>query len=290
MSDETQKPPVTDAPVTEVVQPATEKPKRARTGKVGATRVQTARKEARKLKHPQKRSAEKGGTFERDLNTRLSLWISDGEHRDLFRRAVMSGGQFTNADRDGATGTKLPGDVAAAHPLAFALVNLFAIEAKNRKDIGLRVYMVDTKGTSFLAQTIEKTRLQATRHGVAWMVVAKEDRQPSLVFMPSSIGMLSIRPSQNGMHENMRHHMLDGGRIFMATLDDFLSHTHPKQFLAAVTALLSSWPQWKAPLTIGAMPATEPKIKRRQLIIEPVPGVIADVPFKRRKLIQHEAA
>ena len=44
----------------------------------------------------------KGGGFERKTLKALSLWISKGERKDIFRRSIMSGGRATIALASGS--------------------------------------------------------------------------------------------------------------------------------------------------------------------------------------------
>lgn len=83
-------------------------------------------------------SKAKGGSFERSIAVRLSLWVSGHKRDDLFWRTASSGGRATFHNKS-STNAKLAhqaGDIAAIHPDGRLLLELFLVECKFWKSIG----------------------------------------------------------------------------------------------------------------------------------------------------------
>ena len=80
---------------------------------------------------------QKGGAFERLVCKQLSLWMSRGLRDDLFWRSAMSGGRATLQHRKGKRNQTQLGDISAIHPQGARLTDLFVIECKSVKDLGL---------------------------------------------------------------------------------------------------------------------------------------------------------
>lgn len=159
----------------------------------------------------------KGNNFERAVGKELSLWLTDGEKPNIFARNVLSGGSFTVTLAKGVNAPNIPGDLMAASPLAFEFLSLFSIECKHRASIDLEVYLRDVKGTSFLSQTIKHTRAQATHHNLSWLVVAKENRHGTLVFMDYAIGKRCIPQTA------VCYHILHNETVLMTTMEMLLT-------------------------------------------------------------------
>ena len=106
-----------------------------------------------RLKHYQKRRPKnrgklKGAQFERTICRRLSLWVSDFQHKDVFWRSAMSGGRSTLAERAGRHGeaTSMAGDLSATHPKGHALLALFTVECKFYKDLHFSQFIFSNTG------------------------------------------------------------------------------------------------------------------------------------------------
>jgi len=188
-------------------------------------------------------SKQKGASFEREVGVLLSEWLTRGVRRDLFSRNVLSGGRFTNAlkkeEHERAGG--LAGDLMAAHPLAFQFLKLFIVECKHYADIQLHQYLMDTSGKSFLGEVIRTTGAQARHANTEWMVVARQNRMDTLLFMPSYIGMVAMNercsPPIHLPDRFTRYHMLHSNTIMMVRLNEFLQNVDTDAFLAAISAV-----------------------------------------------------
>jgi hypothetical protein len=169
-------------------------------------------------------SNSKGGTFERKIGGMLSRWLTHGERTDLFSRNVLSGGQFTVSQ--GKRGT--PGDLIAAHPLAFRFLSLFTLELKHRANIGLAQYIMDTAHKSFLSQVIRHTETQARAHGKHYMVIAAQNHVTPIVLTSAAVGSC--------LEPFMRSHALHAHTVTMVHLSGLLSR-NPDDFLTEVEGL-----------------------------------------------------
>jgi hypothetical protein len=160
-----------------------------------------------------KKPSDKGSAFERDICKLLSLWMSQGARPDIFFRNPASGGAFTlSLARGRALG--FGGDVAAGHPLAHSFLEHFYVEAKHWKTLGLETLLLG-RGGDFLAIT-KNAENQAKQVGRHFMIVAKQNFRPTLLVMPSAIGMRLLG------HQVSVHHTLCNGTYFATLFADML--------------------------------------------------------------------
>lgn len=175
-------------------------------------------------------SGQKGGAWERSVGGQLSLWVSNGARADLFRRSVLSGGQYTLSK--GGEGT--PGDLAINHPLAATFLSLFLVECKHYKDIELDKYLFDLTERSFLARVFKKAKEQGDAAGVVPLVVAKQNHYPAMVLMDYAIGMEACKATRIG---SFRYHSLHNNTTVLTSLHHLIACVKPDRFLASVTEL-----------------------------------------------------
>lgn len=183
---------------------------------------------------------EKGSEYERWTGKTLSLWVSEGQRADLFARNVLSGGSFTNAMKNGATtefGT--PGDLMANHPMAFAFLSSFFVECKHYADLGFEAFLFDHEASSFLGKVLAQCRKQAVQSNVWPLLVAKQNRRPSILLCDRAVGDAALA-AVPGRLPALRHHHLHSGRTTMFLMEAFTSHVPPGRFIAAVAAIKGS--------------------------------------------------
>lgn len=177
---------------------------------------------------PGARSKNKGGNHEREINRKFSLWLSRGERTDLFTRNVLSGGAFTSSARRGKP-SGMPGDAAAAHPLAYEFLELFVLEYKHWKNIQADAIL--WMGQGELLRVIDRTEEQARDLGRSFMIVARQDRRPDILFLPLPVAAFCCD------RKSMVHHVLWSGRILACRLDE-LTKTDPDEFRGRAKKLL----------------------------------------------------
>jgi hypothetical protein len=184
------------------------------------------------MKNPGKGAHAKGSAFERATGVLLSKWITKGERVDLFSRNVLSGGRFTNAlkrdELESAGGS--PGDLMAAHPLAFKFLELFLVECKHYKDLGLHQFLMDTRHSSFLGGVLHNTMGQAERANRHWLIIAKQNRVDTIVFIDPFAGMLARQMARPRGH--LHYHLLHNGTVCMMRLETFLQKVEPSAYLS----------------------------------------------------------
>lgn len=122
---------------------------------------------------------QKGGEWERQVCKLLSLWVSAGEHKDLFWRSAMSGGRATVAR--GAV--RQAGDICAVAPEGHSLTDRYYIECKIYKDLNLARFFIEQKGQ--LAAFWHETIKQAAIYNRSPMLVAKQNLYPAIVVTKS---------------------------------------------------------------------------------------------------------
>jgi hypothetical protein len=120
----------------------------------------------------------KGASFEREVCTSLSLWMSAGKNEDLYWRSAMSGGRSTVASRKGKRLAAQAGDISCIHASGSPLTDAFLIECKSYRDLN---FVGLLKRTGKLAQFWLETRKQALHYKKLPMLIAKQNQQPIIV-------------------------------------------------------------------------------------------------------------
>lgn len=154
---------------------------------------------------------EKGGGFERAICAKLSLWISKGAQDDLLCRTVGSGAQFTMSARGNA------GDLMAQHPDAFRFFESFVVECKFWKDLQIHRFLWQEGD---LYKALLKVEIEAKTKGKSWWLVAKQNHQPTLLFLPVE-GLAHFHPYAA---YNRDYHAIFRGTVYMYKLDQFLEN------------------------------------------------------------------
>jgi hypothetical protein len=175
--------------------------------------------------------AEKGAAFERRTGVMLSLWLTGGRRADLFARNVLSGGRFTLAERKGLE-LGMPGDLMAAHPLAFDFLSTFLVECKHHASLKLEQYFFDIHLKGSLAKILAKAQAEANSVNLYPLIIAKQNRAEALIIMPGAIGKLVL--AQAKPLPALRYHVMHQDSIFICRLEDFVSLLRPDIFIAAV--------------------------------------------------------
>ena len=177
----------------------------------------------------------KGSQWERDCGKAISLWLTHGERPDIMSRNVLSGGSFTNAENAGKVSSRMPGDMMAAHPLAFRFLSRFSVECKFLKDIGLLQYLLDPRMQNPLALIVALARRQAKSINAEFMVIAKQNRYDPIVLVDGMVGeqmMICLkRRGTRGVLQPM-HHFFHKGNICMIRFEDMLRIVDPDLLLA----------------------------------------------------------
>ena len=123
---------------------------------------------------------QKGSGFEREICKMLSLWVSEGNSDNLFWRSAMSGGRATVRTKKNQETTHGHGDISAVTLQGNILTDLFVIECKNYKTLGLDAHVY---GQGPLAGIWNKLKNE-TPKGKKPILIFKENRRPILIGLP----------------------------------------------------------------------------------------------------------
>lgn len=128
----------------------------------------------------------KGSGFERLVCHKLSLWISQGEHDDLFWRSSLSGGRATVMFKKGGQNRTQCGDITSIHPDGNLLTDRYLISCKFYSDLKIEGAVLGNKGglTAFWKECVE----EAKRHDKRPILIAKQNNTQPFICL-SSIGM-----------------------------------------------------------------------------------------------------
>lgn len=162
----------------------------------------------------------KGGGYERTVGERISLWLSNGEHRHLLCRTVGSGAQFTNLARKKILAGNA-GDLMAQDPLAFAFCDRYIVECKFWKDLEL-IKFLRYKGELFDA--LLKVMRESEEVGKEWWLVVKQNNRRDIVFMSSLTGARYFR--------ELDWHSLFNETVIMFDFETFLLTISPERVTA----------------------------------------------------------
>lgn len=167
----------------------------------------------------------KGPEFERKIGKMFSKWLSRGERDDLFRRNVLSGGQFTLSE----SGEKIrgrSGDLVDNHPYVYYFGARFAVECKHYKNLEIPTFLLG--GESFLKQVVKKTKQQAVKERKQWLVVACQNCRPPFVLF----GEGAIHPDlfANLMYHKLFLNGMPDDVVYMMHLENFIK-MDPESFL-----------------------------------------------------------
>jgi hypothetical protein len=176
----------------------------------------------------------KGSAFERKVCQQLSWWLSNGQHSKLFNRNVLSGGRFTRAVAGKEAELGLPGDIAAAHPMAYDFLQLFSVECKHHKSLDVESYLFNPTGSSLIAKALAQAARDARSAGIAPLVVIAANFRPPLLLLEGSIGAIALRVQRP---KRLVCHRFNNDAVAMVGWDAFLRYVHPQRFIQGVKEL-----------------------------------------------------
>lgn len=167
-----------------------------------------------------KMSKAKGSFFERRVCNELSLWLTDGERKDLFWRSAMSGGRSTVGKKRGDILKSSAGDIAAVDPAGHVLTNSFYIECKFVKSLDLQA-LYTHKGS--LIKYWGTTKDEAKEYKKVPMMIAKQNFVPTILCI-NKTGMELF-----GIKRNMINLHIPSLDLFMCDYQIFLDTIEPKK-------------------------------------------------------------
>jgi hypothetical protein len=119
----------------------------------------------------------KGAQFERYICKRLSLFITEGKHEDVFWRSAMSGGRATIK-----AGVRQGGDITAVTVEGYDFCEDWNVECKHVKHLGLDSFIV--RNTGPMAKYWQQTQRDAKKQDKTPMLICRQNGWPILVVVP----------------------------------------------------------------------------------------------------------
>jgi hypothetical protein len=157
----------------------------------------------------------KGSSFERHIGTKLSLWLSNNERKDLVCRTVGSGAQFTFSKGSGN-----PGDLMGQHPIAFKFFENYACECKFWRNLEI-IKFLEKEGDLYRA--LRKVQREAESQSKQWILIAKQNHRKILLFLPTQSMLNSTQKIGQ-----LNFHVIFSGTVYMFEFENFLSVIQPE--------------------------------------------------------------
>ncbi len=130
----------------------------------------------------------KGSGFEREVCTKLSLWISRGLRDDLLWRSAMSGGRASVKFKGGGRNTTQVGDISAIDPQGSRLTDRYVIECKFVKSLDLGAPLLAGRGNMVKFWEVLKDQSKNVRkHPI---LIARQNMMPPIVCL--GVGALHL--------------------------------------------------------------------------------------------------
>jgi hypothetical protein len=131
--------------------------------------------------------SKKGGRFEREVCTDLSLWWSDGKEDDLFWRSAGSGGRSTRRKKKGSRTKNQGGDITGTCEDALLLISKVAFELKTGYGATSSQDMIDTfphRTPEFLAFVNQAQEGAEQNDAPYWTLISKRNQRRPILWMP----------------------------------------------------------------------------------------------------------
>jgi hypothetical protein len=153
----------------------------------------------------------KGSAFERTMCKELSLWVSDGQHKDVFWRSAMSGGRSTVAMAKGDKLSAQVGDISSVHRLGHVFIDKFMVECKAYKTLN---YESLIKGKGTLLGFWERAVKDAEEHDKLPMLIGKQNNYPIVVCLNrAGVKLLKTKKLKLRVY---------GADLYLMLFDDYL--------------------------------------------------------------------
>lgn len=120
------------------------------------------------------------------------MWISRGEHDDLFWRSSMSGGRATVMFKKGGQNRTQCGDISSIHPDGHALTDRCLISCKFYKDLQIEGAVLGNKGglTAFWIECVT----EAKQHNKLPVLISKQNgTKPFICLNDTGVDYFQVR-------------------------------------------------------------------------------------------------
>lgn len=147
-----------------------------------------------KAKKVRVNSSVKGGRWERECSTALSMWVSKSTicRDDLIWRSAGSGSRATNANKRNKDRSGQAGDLVANGTEASALFDRFFVECKSYANFGFQnLLWRGSQGP--LSVCIDEPIAKAALHGKWVLLLLRQVRKSPLLVVPAIVGAAIAR-------------------------------------------------------------------------------------------------
>ena len=179
-------------------------------------------------------SSKKGGQFERDICTKLSLWWTGGKRDDVFWRTAGSGARATTRSKQGKKTFGLYGDIQAVDPIGQPLMDLCTFELKRGyKKWSVQDILDKSKKMKkqpleeFLEQARQSSKDAGTDHAV---IIARRDQREAIICMDSWL-FNHISEKCDPFQDSCIRFKCGLAHYRMVTLLDFCNWADPEVFI-----------------------------------------------------------
>lgn len=186
----------------------------------------------------------KGGSFEREMCKKFSLWWTEGQRDDIFWRTAGSGARATVRAKKGQGTKNSYGDMMAIDPIGEPLLKVVTVEFKRGYSAHIDITgLIDTDNKNqnlckkpklirFISQAYDDSVLGSTKCGS--LLICKRDRKKEIVIFESRL-LFTLREYHGEITKypycefSIPGFIGDWVRICMR-LDHFFDWVHPNTF------------------------------------------------------------
>lgn len=169
----------------------------------------------------------KGGQFERDFSSKLSLWWTAGQDDSVFWRTSNSGGRATVRQQKGKFTYGQFGDITFIDPIGEPLLKYFIFELKRgypKADITRLIDKPKKAKEEIYEEWIRKSINNAKQSNcISWCIVHKKDRREATITMPSETAGRIL----NNYKFNFIEIIYKSSTLIYFKLDDFFNNVYP---------------------------------------------------------------
>ena len=129
----------------------------------------------------------KGGSYERSLAKKISLWWSDNKEDSLCWRTASSGARATQRSKTNQNTINAHGDLCATDPSIQPFFDLFSVEAKRGYSSTNLLNHIDSNKNTEFESLWNQCVGDADKCNKEPMLILKRDRKKEVVFINKSV-------------------------------------------------------------------------------------------------------
>lgn len=156
----------------------------------------------------------KGGTYERKIARKLSLWITQGKNENGLWRSSSSGAMATINKKKGSINPYQCGDLCAVSPDCYKFAKQIYVEIKFYKKLNIANFIFDRP--SILKKFWNTATKEAESYNKEPIIIAKENNFPELIIFRKTLFDNTL-PKKVFTKVEIKNE-----EIYIALLDEFL--------------------------------------------------------------------